>query len=304
MNKVYASYLQDKNGKLFALMNRSYTDVVESIVLFMKSDLAAHLDKECDSYQDQDAYKILDDFDSLYIKDVTINPKTADAEAVYWLGYLYRYWVIKESITSKKVISLLPPKKGLEKYLLWHTFSFDKAIELAKEEYVSSKTAHNKYEAKKNIVIDYDDPNIYPFLAKRILYKLTRDQAIDNMVFSQFYTEPTFSNDDQCLYVTKTSFKDMDESVRKEQDHLNYVTKTYQKNVLFIFANGDTCETDINHIISENNAKKMQFTDIYVLNGAKLTHIDDSSSVTETAITITKTDYNISQRLSLRFADE
>lgn len=307
MNKTYIAYLAKKNAELFTLLNRPYTNIYDSITTYMKSEFANRLDKEFDSYQDQSVYKWLDDFDDKHISTLLSKPCIADGEALYWLGYLYRYWVLTERTTSRKVISLLPVKVGLEKYILWHTYPFDKVIELAKNEYLLSKTAHNKYEAKKNpLFIDYDDPFLYQFLAKRILYKIVRDKKIDDLSFSQSYSTPSFYNheDSISLYVTRCNLDNLKYAFDEENHHLAHVKDRFERNILFVFLKEEMDEEVVRELNKMRLSFKKPFSDIYLLYNNDLWHMDERGDYTKTIITISKADYNISQRLALRLADE
>ena len=51
-----------------------------------------------------------------------------DEEALYWIGYIFRYWVFLLGMPSKVIIHIVPVKKALQCYPAYHSMGNKEAI--------------------------------------------------------------------------------------------------------------------------------------------------------------------------------
>lgn len=65
-----------------------------------------------------------------------------DKEALYWMGYIYRYWHFYTGENSREIYKQAPAKTMNVVYLMYHTMSPEMAIDRLKESYsIDDKTA-------------------------------------------------------------------------------------------------------------------------------------------------------------------
>ena len=125
--------LCDTQGQLFELAaERGYAS--ETFVkAYMTSAVAADMDKEFHHIQWAGKAYILsrmeDEFSDQLIKDGEIY----DKEALYWMGYIYRYWHFYTGENSREIYKQAPAKTMNVVYLMYHTMSPEMAIDRLKE---------------------------------------------------------------------------------------------------------------------------------------------------------------------------
>lgn len=51
------------------------------------------------------------------------------SEALYWMGYLYRYWCLQRNLTSRQVCKIIQPTELRKLYAPYHTLDPAQAIE-------------------------------------------------------------------------------------------------------------------------------------------------------------------------------
>lgn len=145
--------LSDIQGIIFE-KSLEKTDCSSEIFIrrFMNSDISS----EFDSSSFLDGSLIVDDvFDLINEQYGNTNyGKTRfGKEALYWIGYIYRYFAYTYNLTSKQVYNIVKPKELAERYYVYHTFDCAFAIERILEE--------------KGI--SFDDPNkrLFEFIKKK-----------------------------------------------------------------------------------------------------------------------------------------
>ena len=62
-----------------------------------------------------------------------------DTETLYWTGYLYRYWHIYNSDSSREILKQASAKTMRIVYLMYHTMSPEMAIDRLKEAYLEKR---------------------------------------------------------------------------------------------------------------------------------------------------------------------
>ena len=127
--------LCDTQGQLFELAaERGYAS--EAFVkAYMTSAVAADMDKEFHHIQWAGKAYILsrmeDELSDQLIKDGEIY----DKEALYWMGYIYRYWHFYTGESSREIYKQAPAKTMNVVYLMYHTMSPEMAIDRLREAY-------------------------------------------------------------------------------------------------------------------------------------------------------------------------
>lgn len=125
--------LCDIQGRLFEL---SLTENLTSpcfITEFMKSEVARGLDSSFNRMQWAGEEYLLDE-----LMDTCILEKGGEMyskDALYWIGYLYRYWHYITGETSKQILKQASAKTMNINYLMFHTMAPEMAIEDLKEIY-------------------------------------------------------------------------------------------------------------------------------------------------------------------------
>ena len=125
--------LCDTQGQLFELAaERGYASET-FIKAYMTSAVAADMDKEFHHIQWAGKAYILsrmgDELADQLIKDGEIY----DKEALYWMGYIYRYWHFYTGENSREIYKQAPAKTMNVVYLMYHTMSPEMAIDRLKE---------------------------------------------------------------------------------------------------------------------------------------------------------------------------
>lgn len=116
----------EKQADLFeecqTLFNVDAHDFIEK---FMLSDIAKALDKADTTIYSEDLKKM----GEILLKQVVVKPleKEVYPEALYWIGYLYRYWALMGT-PSSEIIKVAPVAKAQERYIGYHTMGTQEAI--------------------------------------------------------------------------------------------------------------------------------------------------------------------------------
>ena len=125
--------LCDIQGRLFVLAGNNGYDSVSFIDAFMSSSVADSLDESYNRMQWAGEEYLLEEIAAE--KVLKKNGKIFSEEALFWIGYLYRYWHILTGESSRKIVKQASPKLMNESYLMFHTMSPEMAIEDLKEIY-------------------------------------------------------------------------------------------------------------------------------------------------------------------------
>lgn len=138
MNDSLKLALCEMQGQLFELSKTNGYDSEAFIKAFMNSDISKDIDKEFNHLQWAGAEYILSRIKDELSQSLTQTGNYYDEEALYWMGYLYRYWHIYTGEGSREIYRQAPAKKMNIVYLMYHTMSPELAIDKLKESYKES----------------------------------------------------------------------------------------------------------------------------------------------------------------------
>ena len=125
--------LCDIQGRLFVLAGNNGYESTSFIEAFMSSSVAESLDESYNRMQWAGEEYLLEEIAAE--KALKKGGKIFSEEALFWIGYLYRYWHILTGESSRKIVKQASPKLMNESYLMFHTMSPEMAIEDLKEIY-------------------------------------------------------------------------------------------------------------------------------------------------------------------------
>ena len=127
--------LCDTQGQLFELAaERGYAS--EAFVkAYMTSAVAADMDKEFHHIQWAGKAYILSRMEDELADQLVKVGEIYDKEALYWMGYIYRYWHFYTGENSREIYKQAPAKTMNVVYLMYHTMSPEMAIDRLKEAY-------------------------------------------------------------------------------------------------------------------------------------------------------------------------
>ena len=119
-------------GKLFQLAATSGYDPVAFIDAFMQSKVAAGLDSDYNRLQWSGEVYIL----NRLAEETSLakGGESVDPEALFWAGYLTRYWHLTTGESSAEIHAIAAAKRLLTVYLGYHTLDCDQAIRRIKED--------------------------------------------------------------------------------------------------------------------------------------------------------------------------
>lgn len=126
--------LCDTQGQLFELAaERGYASET-FIKAYMTSAVAADMDKEFHHIQWAGKAYILSRMEDELAKQLIKGGEIYDKEALYWMGYIYRYWHFYTGENSREIYKQAPAKTMNVVYLMYHTMSPEMAIDRLKED--------------------------------------------------------------------------------------------------------------------------------------------------------------------------
>ena len=125
--------LCDTQGQLFELAaERGYAS--EAFVkAYMTSAVAADMDKEFHHIQWAGKAYILSRMEDELADQLVKVGEIYDKEALYWMGYIYRYWHFYTGENSREIYKQAQAKTMNVVYLMYHTMSPEMAIDRLKE---------------------------------------------------------------------------------------------------------------------------------------------------------------------------
>ena len=127
--------LCDTQGQLFELAaERGYASET-FIKEYMTSAVAADMDKEFHHIQWAGKAYILSRMEDEFADQLVKVGEIYDKEALYWMGYIYRYWHFYTDENSREIYKQAPAKTMNVVYLMYHTMSPEMAIDRLKEAY-------------------------------------------------------------------------------------------------------------------------------------------------------------------------
>ena len=135
MNESLKLALCELQGQLFQSAGEKGYDSEVFIRVFMTSDVAKDLDMKFNHLQWAGAAYIMSEMEENYAAELTQSGDVYDAETLYWMGYIYRYWHFYTDESSKDIYTQAPAKTMRVVYLMYHTMSPELAIDRLKESY-------------------------------------------------------------------------------------------------------------------------------------------------------------------------
>ena len=127
--------LCDTQGQLFELAaERGYASET-FIKAYMTSAVAADMDKEFHHIQWAGKAYILSRMEDELADQLVKDGEIYDKEALYWMGYIYRYWHFYTGESSREIYKQASAKTMNVVYLMYHTMSPEMAIDRLKEAY-------------------------------------------------------------------------------------------------------------------------------------------------------------------------
>ncbi len=117
----------DIQGRLFELAAKEGYDSEIFASAFMKSDIARGLDSEYNRMQWMGEEYLLEELVASY--GIPRNGNTYQIEAMYWSGYLYRFWHYFKSDSSRNIYRTAKIRTMNRNYAMFHTMAPESAIE-------------------------------------------------------------------------------------------------------------------------------------------------------------------------------
>ncbi len=134
MSKSLQLALCDTQGQLFVLSAGKGYDSQAFSKAFMTTEVAADMDKAFHHIQWAGKKYILSRMEEEH-SELLLKGEPFDAETLYWMGYIYRYWNFYTGESSEEIYKQAPAKTMRIVYLMYHTMSPELAIERLKESY-------------------------------------------------------------------------------------------------------------------------------------------------------------------------
>ena len=135
--------LCDTQGQLFELAaERGYASET-FIKAYMTSAVAADMDKEFHHIQWAGKAYILSRMEDELADQLVKDGEIYDKEALYWMGYIYRYWHFYTGESSREIYKQASAKTMNVVYLMYHTMSPEMAIDRLKEAWINNGNFYN-----------------------------------------------------------------------------------------------------------------------------------------------------------------
>ena len=125
--------LCDIQGRLFELSAEKKYSSTAFVKAFMTSDTAKALDSEYNRMQWAGEEYLLEEIVSAAGDLLTADGEIYDADILYWIGYIYRYWHYYSGEDSAKIYKQAPVETMKRNYMIFHTMDPILAIEDLKE---------------------------------------------------------------------------------------------------------------------------------------------------------------------------
>jgi hypothetical protein len=130
--------LSDIQGRVFELSLARGLDSADFIERFMNSATCEYLDMPYDRLQWAGEEYILANL--MEEQTVKSSDRQFDKEALFWIGYVYRYWHLLTDESSKDIYLQADAQTMNESYLGFHSLEVAMAIEDLKEIYRQKNT--------------------------------------------------------------------------------------------------------------------------------------------------------------------
>ncbi len=133
------SNLCDIQGRLFELALREGYDCKEFVEKFMNSNVAASLDSSYNRMQWAGEEYMLAELDD-EVGGLRKAGVVYDNEAMYWMGYLFRFWHYYTGESSKEIMKYHDVETMVMIYPGYHCLSVEMAVDRIKEAYEAEKS--------------------------------------------------------------------------------------------------------------------------------------------------------------------
>lgn len=290
MEDIRRSELLESQSRLFYLMSNKNLDIVDAANKFMKSSIVKEIDKYFSTSQLDPANIWLEQLENEFT--IKKSKDKYNIEAIRWLGYFYRKWHFLTGEPSYKIVRYLSPINGLKAYYTYHQLDENRAIELIKGIYNSSRNVHRKYEIKTNYlnsknIFNYDI-RFLSYLSKKVLYKLTNDEK---------FKKYRFDNKDKVFNHNKTIYKTLlinkvDNLIEYiKRNKLNKIVNNNKSNVLFIYISNKRYKDlykDVSYISNNNLLGKYDY--VYIYSFGSIYEINGANEINKYYIPISKRD--------------
>lgn len=120
--------LCETQGDLFELTAREGIDSDEFVRRFMNSETAQHLDRPYDHVQWAGKGYILEDLEETS-GTLSRNRRIYHPEAMFWMGYVYRYWHFYTGESSAEIYGHVDAKTMATIYPGYHTLDCEQTID-------------------------------------------------------------------------------------------------------------------------------------------------------------------------------
>ena len=101
---------------------------------FMNSELVTRFDNLEILLERSSNASLVSEIDEQYGITNFGNPKQMHPEALFWMGYVYRYWCFTREISSKHLYAQVKPEELYNRYYIYHSFGMEYLIERLEEE--------------------------------------------------------------------------------------------------------------------------------------------------------------------------
>ena len=125
--------LCDIQGRLFELSGTRGLPSAPFIRTFMRSETATALDSRYNRAQWMGEEYLLDEICDDHANALSKQGEIFPKDALYWIGYIYRYWHFYTGEDSAKIIRQAPVTTMRRNYMMFHTMDPAVAIEDLKE---------------------------------------------------------------------------------------------------------------------------------------------------------------------------
>lgn len=128
-DKILKSSLSEMQGALFVMRGEEGYESGIFVKAFMNSKITEGLDSDFDFMQwagkEYVMERMKDEYPEAFVKGGTVY----DREALYWMGYLYRYWYFYSGETSKAIYKIADAATLNTMYYGFHTLSMGMAVD-------------------------------------------------------------------------------------------------------------------------------------------------------------------------------
>lgn len=119
-------------GRLFENARNAGLDCPLFVEAFMKSNVAAELDSPFNRMQWAGEEYLIEELDA-EVGGLPTAGETFGAEAMYWMGHVYRYWHYHTGESSARIFETADARTMSACWLAYHTLDVEAAIDRLRE---------------------------------------------------------------------------------------------------------------------------------------------------------------------------